>query len=476
MKKNCANQERIMGVGTVLLPNWSEAFQINDPRCVGVMLPERFVRFIRSMLVEPDESKIPKRKLSIQNRDSLFSNGFTGCEPELIRAASKVGQENSVLKRFAAVASVRHLISVEPTFLMTAILSQNQDKKDLHLQQGIVTIDSQPRVALVQPPPIGRSASITNFDTVVPKDQSTLQFSYGIASAAVRQGGDGAKFGVVLQSAEGEKVVFEKFLNPRLRPGEDRWHSQRIDLSQFAGAKVRILFGTLSGPDGRNFGDQTCWSKIYWCPTGGNSKPTDLVPGLTRVYDEEATIYKLDKILPRAGFFKSVEYVEDDDTVLQKLRDPSFDIFRRVILSGKQDAKPAFEREPLGKGAEVFPQHIEEYKSQFVRIALQVSERGVVMLNDTFYPGWKAYVDGRERPIVRANFLFRGVAVNPEDRVLEFRYEPKSFQLGLALSILGVLSLLGLVVSEFFGHFRNVAAANNTQDLLTDENSLVRLK
>ncbi len=55
---------------------------------------------------------------------------------------------------------------------------------------------------------------------------------------------------------------------------------------------------------------------------------------------------------------------------------------------------------------------------------------GFVVLSDQFYPGWRAYVDGRESPIYRANYLFRAVPVPAGEHVVEFTYQPVSVGLG----------------------------------------------
>ena len=50
-------------------------------------------------------------------------------------------------------------------------------------------------------------------------------------------------------------------------------------------------------------------------------------------------------------------------------------------------------------------------------------------------PGWRVTVDGEERPLLRANYLFRAVAVEPGQHTVEFRYAPGSIRVGAALSL-----------------------------------------
>jgi hypothetical protein len=67
--------------------------------------------------------------------------------------------------------------------------------------------------------------------------------------------------------------------------------------------------------------------------------------------------------------------------------------------------------------------------------------------------GWRAWVDGHETPVYRANGLFRAVALPPGEHEVEFRYEPRAVALGRAVSdgatiiaVLGLLAALGIPV------------------------------
>jgi uncharacterized membrane protein YfhO len=66
------------------------------------------------------------------------------------------------------------------------------------------------------------------------------------------------------------------------------------------------------------------------------------------------------------------------------------------------------------------------------------------VLADSSYPGWKAYVDGREQEVLRANLFFRAVVLPAGDHVVEFRYQPRSFALGMILSL---MVLVGVVMA-----------------------------
>ena len=60
------------------------------------------------------------------------------------------------------------------------------------------------------------------------------------------------------------------------------------------------------------------------------------------------------------------------------------------------------------------------------RIEIDVDSElgGVLALNETWYPGWVAEVDGKRIPIMRADVLFRGVEVPAGRHRVVFRFAP----------------------------------------------------
>ncbi len=59
----------------------------------------------------------------------------------------------------------------------------------------------------------------------------------------------------------------------------------------------------------------------------------------------------------------------------------------------------------------------------------------LMVLLDSYYPGWRVWVDGHEHKIERVNRAFRGVIVQPGQHEVAFRYDPKSFRYGLAVTL-----------------------------------------
>ena len=110
-------------------------------------------------------------------------------------------------------------------------------------------------------------------------------------------------------------------------------------------------------------------------------------------------------------------------------------------LLGKEGGpirSPSLARRGSGGGSDV---HITD-ASDPDRLVLEadLAADGVVVVADTYYPGWKAYVDGAPVEISPADVLFRAVSVPAGKHTIEFRYQPASFRIGVVLFVLGALT------------------------------------
>jgi len=65
----------------------------------------------------------------------------------------------------------------------------------------------------------------------------------------------------------------------------------------------------------------------------------------------------------------------------------------------------------------------------------------ILVLTDSYYPGWRAAVYEIPTPIIRTNYAFRGVPVGPGTSVVTMRYDPSTFRLGLFTSLLACAAL-----------------------------------
>ena len=82
------------------------------------------------------------------------------------------------------------------------------------------------------------------------------------------------------------------------------------------------------------------------------------------------------------------------------------------------------------------------YEPERVVVEANVREGGYLVLSDTNYPGWKAWVDGEPVSILNANLLMRAVPLGTGQHLVEFRFEPESLRWGAAGSLASLILLV----------------------------------
>jgi hypothetical protein len=93
-----------------------------------------------------------------------------------------------------------------------------------------------------------------------------------------------------------------------------------------------------------------------------------------------------------------------------------------------------------------------EMTGNTIKIDTDSAEKGsMVVLSDTFFPGWHATIDGKPTDIHRVNCSMRGVLVSSGKHTIEMVYLPLSFQIGFGISM---VTLAGLLLFFFFGKIK----------------------
>ncbi|MCB0089970.1 MAG: YfhO family protein, partial [Caldilineaceae bacterium] len=70
-----------------------------------------------------------------------------------------------------------------------------------------------------------------------------------------------------------------------------------------------------------------------------------------------------------------------------------------------------------------------------VELRARSQEAALLVLSDSYYPGWRAWVDGAATPIYAANYLARGIKLPAGDHTVVFAYEPDSWRRGVQWSM-----------------------------------------
>ncbi len=129
-------------------------------------------------------------------------------------------------------------------------------------------------------------------------------------------------------------------------------------------------------------------------------------------------VYENPRALPRVLVVPALRRI-DETAILERGQWPDFDPRREAIVdssapvtqTGNPDA-------PAGEARLI------AYGNTRIRIEAQAPQGGFLVLNDVWHPWWRARIDGRDVPILRANLMMRAVALPPGRHVVEFTFHP----------------------------------------------------
>jgi hypothetical protein len=174
-------------------------------------------------------------------------------------------------------------------------------------------------------------------------------------------------------------------------------------------------------------------------PTGGNLRfrlyRSTASAGVQPVWtDDEFTLFKVVDARPRAYIASGTLYAPDGPgalAALDQLHVPGLD----AVIEGSTT--------PSNGG----DTHLLWDNPGDVALVANTSSPGIVVLSESYADGgWGVEVDGRPAPLLRANYLFQGVAVEPGEHTVRFRYWPQSLSIGIAVSALAAILVVGLLV------------------------------
>jgi O-antigen/teichoic acid export membrane protein len=168
--------------------------------------------------------------------------------------------------------------------------------------------------------------------------------------------------------------------------------------------------------------------------------------------DDAVRVYENLGVMPRAFTLPTSATVETDDfaTAVQSYDPRNYII---VEISNLQS--------PVSKPATAAPQPVTGYSNNEVLVDATVSQPSWLILADSYFPGWKAFVrpqgtgEGEETEVEihRVDGTFRGVTLEPGAWTVRFKYSPDSVKVGAFVSFIAgmaVLFLVGIYLWRFF--------------------------
>jgi hypothetical protein len=151
-------------------------------------------------------------------------------------------------------------------------------------------------------------------------------------------------------------------------------------------------------------------------------------------------MYRNPIVMPRAFVVGKYRIVPSPDGAKAVLLSDEFDPRNEVILY-KQPQHSASD----GMASTVA---IEQYRTNEVALRVKTNKDGLLVLSDTYYPGWKSFVDGVEKEVLQANICQRSVEVPSGEHEVRFVFDSFPVKAGFGITIVSLLVAGGILVAS----------------------------
>jgi|WetSurMetagenome_2_1015567.scaffolds.fasta_scaffold09576_2 hypothetical protein len=154
--------------------------------------------------------------------------------------------------------------------------------------------------------------------------------------------------------------------------------------------------------------------------------------------------------LPKARMFYDAKYFEEKDSVALKsyMAGKEFDHHKTIVIeTDKKDFILPVLKDSTVPKSEV---KIINYDLNSITVEVETQENGFLFLSEVYYPAWKAYVDGKNTELFRADYCERAVYIEKGKHTILFNYESDTFKSGMSISLPMIFVwLLGTIFFSF---------------------------
>lgn len=145
----------------------------------------------------------------------------------------------------------------------------------------------------------------------------------------------------------------------------------------------------------------------------------------------QSYLYKIDQPALEAYFPHKITYVKNIAELTSILSHKDFNPLENSVVESATISQNSAENKILHKN---FGQSIE--------INTLVEENGLLVISNSYYPGWVGYIDGTRTRTIATNINQTGIEIPPGDHTVTLKYEPRSVKIGASVSTITFIMLL----------------------------------
>lgn len=148
-------------------------------------------------------------------------------------------------------------------------------------------------------------------------------------------------------------------------------------------------------------------------------------------------VYKNNQALDRFRFASKYKIAPSIQKIEKLIEDQSFSFKETVIL--ETDPQQVFQK------LQVEEIIVIKDTNQKILLKTNTDKKTILVIADTYYPGWRASINGQQTKILPANLNQRAIIIPPGKNEVKLRYFPKFFYIGALLSITSIIGIVLLL-------------------------------
>ncbi len=179
------------------------------------------------------------------------------------------------------------------------------------------------------------------------------------------------------------------------------------------------------------------------------------LPGYHQILGPEKTffgtayLYEADTVPPYARVYAGAAKVPEAQLV-PTLTDPRFPLEQLVLYADTASVSPA----PIDNrapAASALRAEVVEWRAGKMKVAVTGTSPSpeYLVIAENWYPSWRATVDGKAAPVLRAQNTLLSVVLPPGAKEVTLEFDGAEYHRGKLISILSALGVLGLFAAAF---------------------------
>jgi len=170
------------------------------------------------------------------------------------------------------------------------------------------------------------------------------------------------------------------------------------------------------------------------------------------IYNPDANPIQNPYAMGNAWFVKEIVWVNSADEELQSLAKTN--LTQQAVVN--QEFKDKLQS--IANDSVTGTLQLTAYSPNRLTFEVNADKNRFAVFSDIYYPeGWFAYIDGQQVPIIRANYVLRGLMIPQGKHTVEFKFEPSSYSTGKTVALIGSLLVLLMLAGVGYYYWKNKA-------------------